>query len=73
MATFAYLYHTISVVTLLRYHRICESLDAPLEQRMVVGKMVDKSPDLVRRMVEDGHDARVAYLSQSVDLPPQAL
>ncbi len=40
VATFAYLYHTINVVTLLRYHRMCEALDAPLEQRIVAGKMV---------------------------------
>jgi thymidylate synthase ThyX len=40
VATFAYLYHTVSGLTLLRYYRICEGFDAPLEQRMVVEKMV---------------------------------
>lgn len=42
VATFAYLYHTISGVTLFRYWRLCESLDAPTEQREVVGRMVEE-------------------------------
>jgi flavin-dependent thymidylate synthase len=42
VATFAYLYHTISGVTLFRYWRLCESFDAPTEQREVVGRMVDE-------------------------------
>jgi len=40
VATHAYLYHTISGVTLLRYWRMCRSFDAPLEQKIVVEKMV---------------------------------
>lgn len=40
VATYAYLYHTISVVTLLRYYRLCGQYDAPTEQRRVVGAMV---------------------------------
>lgn len=40
IATFTYLYHTVSALTLLRYHRMCRLLDAPLEQQMVVEKMV---------------------------------
>ncbi|MBI4569186.1 MAG: FAD-dependent thymidylate synthase [Planctomycetes bacterium] len=40
VATFAYLYHTVSGITLLRYHRLCREYDAPLEQRLVVEKMV---------------------------------
>ncbi len=40
IATFAYLYHTVSGVTLFRYWRLCESFDAPAEQREVVGQMV---------------------------------
>jgi thymidylate synthase ThyX len=40
VATFAYLYHTVSGLTLLRYHRICEVPDTPLEQRLVVRRMV---------------------------------
>ena len=40
IATFAYLYHTVSGVTLFRYWRLCETWDAPAEQREVVGQMV---------------------------------
>ena len=42
VATFAYLYHTVSGVTLFRYWRLCESFDAPAEQREVVGRMVEE-------------------------------
>jgi thymidylate synthase ThyX len=41
VATFAYLYHTVSGLTLMRYWRLCQTYDAPLEQRRVVGKMVE--------------------------------
>jgi thymidylate synthase ThyX len=41
VATFAYLYHTVSAVTLFRYWRLAEQHDVPAEQRLVVGKMVD--------------------------------
>jgi thymidylate synthase ThyX len=41
VAAWSYLYHTISGVTLLRYYRLCRQLDAPLEQQIVVGKMVE--------------------------------
>jgi thymidylate synthase ThyX len=40
IATHAYLYHTVSGLTLLRYWRMCETYDAPREQRAVVGEMV---------------------------------
>src|SRR2546427_19098 len=42
VATFAYLYHTISGLTLLRYYRVCREPDTPLEQRIVVGRMVEE-------------------------------
>lgn len=41
VATFAYLYHTVSGITLLRYARMCDQLDVPTETRLVVSKMVD--------------------------------
>lgn len=41
VGAFAYLYHTISGVTLLRYYRLCRQYDAPFEQRLVVEKMVE--------------------------------
>src|SRR5204863_218421 len=42
VATFAYLYHTVSGITLFRYWRLCESSDAPTEQREIVGQMVEE-------------------------------
>ncbi|HEY0782761.1 MAG TPA: FAD-dependent thymidylate synthase, partial [Thermoanaerobaculia bacterium] len=42
VATFAYLYHTVSALTLFRYWRLAEQLDAPLEQRLVIGRMVEE-------------------------------
>src|SRR5207245_9138163 len=42
IATFAYLYHTVSGITLLRYWRLCRQLDAPTETQMVVGRMVEQ-------------------------------
>jgi len=42
VATFAYLYHTISGITLFRYRRLCDSFDAPAEQRWVVDRMVEE-------------------------------
>ncbi|MFV1959259.1 MAG: FAD-dependent thymidylate synthase [Planctomycetota bacterium] len=41
VATEAWLYHTVSGLTLLRYWRMAETFDAPWEQRRVVGRMVD--------------------------------
>ncbi|NLC55621.1 MAG: FAD-dependent thymidylate synthase [Armatimonadetes bacterium] len=41
VATFTYLYHTVSSLTLFRYHQMCRLYDAPLEQQIVVGKMVE--------------------------------
>ncbi len=41
VATCAYLYHTVSALTILRYWRMCRQFDAPYEQQLVVGKMVD--------------------------------
>ncbi len=42
VATQAYLYHTVSGVTLLRYHRLLAQVDAPAETRHVVGLMVQE-------------------------------
>jgi thymidylate synthase ThyX len=41
VAVFAYLYHTVSVLTLLRYWRLCQGPGASLETRIVVGQMVE--------------------------------
>ena len=42
VATHAYLYHSISALTLLRYWRLCETFDTSLEQKCVVRQMVDQ-------------------------------
>ncbi len=42
VATHAHLYHTISGLTLHRYWRMCQQFDTPLEQRLVVQRMVDE-------------------------------
>ncbi|GAP63416.1 hypothetical protein ARMA_1839 [Ardenticatena maritima] len=41
VATFAYLYHTISILTLFRYWRLCRQYDTPTETYMVVEQMVN--------------------------------
>ncbi len=52
VATHAHLYHTISGLTLHRYWRLCQQFDAPLEQRIVVQRMVDEvakiDPDFMK-------------------------
>ncbi len=42
VATFSYLYHTVSGITLLRYAKMCNAGDVPYEQRAVVGMMVQE-------------------------------
>ena len=41
VATHAHLYHTISGLTLHRYHRLCRQFDVPVEQKVIVEKMVE--------------------------------
>jgi thymidylate synthase ThyX len=41
VATHAHLYHTISGITLHRYHRLANQYDCPTETRLVVAKMVE--------------------------------
>ncbi len=42
LATHAYLYHTVSGLTLLRYWRLAEQFDVPEEQRIVLQQMIDE-------------------------------
>lgn len=42
IGTFTYLYHTVSGITLMRYQRLCREMDAPTEQSLVVGAMVEE-------------------------------
>lgn len=56
VATQAHLYHTISGITLHRYHRLCDQFDTPTETRAVVRKMVDevrRRDPLFFRAIED--------------------
>ena len=41
VATHAHLYHTISGLTLHRYHKLMNQFDTPAEQKIVIQKMVD--------------------------------
>ncbi len=41
VSALAYLYHTVNGITLLRYYRLCEQYDTPMEQKRVVKMMVD--------------------------------
>ena len=41
VATHAHLYHTVSGLTLHRYHKLAEQFDTPFEQRLVVQKMIE--------------------------------
>lgn len=42
IATFTYLYHTVSGITLLRYYRMCREWDTSTEQTLVVQAMVEE-------------------------------
>lgn len=42
IATQAYLYHTISSLSLLRYHKMAESWDTPSEQKFVINRMIEE-------------------------------
>ncbi len=73
VATHTWMVHTISLVTLLRYWRLCEEPDCPAETRYVVGEMVRQAlqldPLLGRLEVEPlPHDLLPAALRQSKGL-----
>jgi thymidylate synthase ThyX len=54
LATHAHLYHTVSGLTLHRYHRLCQGFDVPTETRQVVEGMLAAvravDPTFVERM-----------------------
>jgi len=56
LATTAHLHHTVSVLTLLRYRRVCRLGDAPEESALVVDEMVRQllaaEPDYARLIEE---------------------
>ena len=45
IGTFAHLYHTISGLTLHRYHRLAAAYDVPTEAREVIAAMVARGRD----------------------------
>ncbi len=56
IGTFAHLYHTVSGLTLHRYHRLCQQMDVPTETALMVKAMVDevtKVDPLFFRNIED--------------------
>ena len=56
IGTFAHLYHTVSGLTIHRYHRLCQQLDVPTETRLIVDGMVaevNKLDPLFFRRIED--------------------
>lgn len=42
IGTHAHLYHTVSGITLHRYHRIAQSADCPQEQKLVIEQMIEQ-------------------------------
>lgn len=42
VGTTAYLYHTVSALTLLRYAKLVNAFETPMEQKVVVGQMLDR-------------------------------
>lgn len=55
VGTFANLYHTVSLLTLLRYHHMAEQADVPQETRMVISAMLEQvcaADPLVEQWVE---------------------
>lgn len=56
VGTTAYLYHTVSALTLLRYWRLCQEFETPTEQRVVVQKMLEAvraSDPLFEKEIQD--------------------
>ena len=56
VATHAHLYHTVSGITLHRYHKLCEQFDTPFEQKIVINKMiqaVNEADPLFFKQIED--------------------
>lgn len=75
VATHAYLYHTVSAVTVFRYWRICRQLDAPTEAYEVARQMKDAllelDPDfsaLIDEPLPPDAMPETTWLQQSGDL-----
>jgi thymidylate synthase ThyX len=46
LGTTAYLYHTVSALTLLRYAKLCELFETPEEQKVVVSQMLERVKEI---------------------------
>ncbi|PIS15161.1 thymidylate synthase [Candidatus Shapirobacteria bacterium CG09_land_8_20_14_0_10_38_17] len=51
--TFAYLYHTINPLTLLRYFRACSFSDVPLETKTLIYEMVNQTTKFDPRFLDE--------------------
>lgn len=81
IGTHAHLYHTISALTLHRYHRVASSHDCPSEQRLVVDRMIEAvkavDPDFVKLLeeplsLEDAADTRAMKALARDEVDPAA-
>jgi len=56
VATHAYLYHTVSALTLMRYYKLMDCYDVPWEQRLVIEQMIrlveELDPEFHRELVK---------------------
>jgi thymidylate synthase ThyX len=55
VGTFANLYHTVSLLTLLRYHHMAEQADVPQETRQVISAMLEgvrQADPLIEQLIE---------------------
>ncbi|MCO4783321.1 MAG: FAD-dependent thymidylate synthase [Candidatus Cloacimonetes bacterium] len=61
LGTTAYLHHTISFLTLMRYNRLCNSFDVPHEQKIVIQMMMDevlKADPTIADVLQDPMDLK---------------
>jgi thymidylate synthase ThyX len=81
VATFAHLYHTVSGLTLHRYHRLSVCLDVPSETRVVVAAMIEAvraiDPLFFARIedpipLEETHEYLALATLGAVDVNPSA-
>src|SRR3989304_3373679 len=76
VSAFTYLYHTVNALTLFRYYRLCNQYDAPLEQRIVVDKMIQevlRAEPLYKTILEEPLDMEAMPEYQFFASHPQVL
>ena len=70
VAMHAHLYHTISGLTLHRYHRLCDQFDVPLEQKIIEAFRWEQTESIDRvreRLLASGADRVVTTLLEARD------